>query len=207
VLVRSVGAPRATLLRAAALALVVGGLAVALGPARPLVDSVRYTAESAVLSTRDASSSQRTAELENFTRNLEGVPDVLFGKGLGAVWNAEVDAPIEIAAFGSDETPYVRVGWHVYGLDWLYKLGALGVIAGLALLVHAALIVRRAVRRSLDPALRSIVISLAVLAPVLLLLAFTNARIAFFAGVTAALVSKVVDLARPEPSREAAAGG
>jgi hypothetical protein len=145
--------------------------------------------------------------LENYKRNLDGAPDALLGKGLGAVWNAEVVAPIDIAAFGSDETPYVRVGWHVYGLDWLYKLGALGVAAALALLVQAALLVRRAVRRAIDPGLRSIVVSAAVLAPALLLLAFTNARIAFFAGVTAGLVSKGLDLARRERTGEVASAG
>lgn len=203
VLVRSLRAPRRLLIGAAASAAVLAALAIVLGPARPLADTARYTVESAVLSTKDASSSQRTAELKNFGRNMAGVSDVVLGRGLGAVWNAEVSSPVDLASFGSDETPYVRVGWHVYGLDWLYKLGALAVAAGLVLLVLAALLVRRRMPDLADPIVRSSARSLALLVPIFLLLAFTNPRIAFFAGVSAGLLSKALDL--PDRGRAARA--
>lgn len=198
VALRSLWAPRRWLVAGLAIACVGGALAL-VGPARPLLDDARYVVESALLQTKDASTSQRQSELENFSRNLRGPADVMLGKGLGAVWNAEVASPLDSAAFGSGETAYVRVGWHVYGLDWLYKLGVLGVLAVLGAAAFGARRLRRALKEGRDPVLRSLVRSLGVLAPVLLLFLFTNLRIAFFTGVTLGLVSSSADaLERPE---------
>lgn len=142
----------------------------------------------------DASTRQRTAELSNYTRNVSGPFDVAVGRGLGAAWNAEVLGPVDVASYGGGETAYVRVGWHVFGLDWLYKVGIVGIVGLLALGAHAVLVVLRGVRHSSDAIVRSVAWSALAVAPFLFIMLFTNARLAVFAGVAVGLASKAVDV-------------
>lgn len=193
VAVRSLGAPRRWLIGGAALTAVGLALVIAAGPGQSLVSEARYVVESSLLRTADRSTSQRTAEIDNFTRNLHGPADIVLGKGLGAVWNAEVGAPSDAATFGSGETPLVRVGWHVYGLDWAYKLGIVGILGALAVVGAMALQLRRRLPDLSDPWTRSLARSLAVVAPVFLLFTFTNPRVALMAGVSLGLVSRLTD--------------
>lgn len=179
--------PRAVAFSLAALIALTASVAV-------LAEDVSYTVRSITLQTDDSSSRQRTAELESFAGNLDAA-GFLVGRGLGSVWNAESESSADIAAFGSGETAYVRVGWHVYGLDWLYKLGLLGVAGVVSLLAAAAVRGWDRLRALRDRTLRSVTLSLAIVAPVLLLFAFTNLRLAFFAGVVLGLASRALDLA------------
>jgi hypothetical protein len=191
--VRSLALPRRWLLTGTAVVAVGAGLAVAAGPARPVADQVSYIVKSSLLRSHDRSTSQREAELTNFGRNLHGPADVVLGRGLGAVWNAEVGSAVDVASFGSGETDFVRVGWHVYGLDWLYKLGALGALGAVLLVGFTGVRLRGRLRELRDPLTRSLVSSLAVVVPVLLLFTFTNPRVALFAGVVLGLTSKLMD--------------
>lgn len=199
-LVRTLWAPRRWIIGGLGVALVAATIGIAAGPARPLVDRVTYVVNSSLLRSSDRSTGQRKAELDNFARNVHGPADVVLGRGLGAVWNAEASSAVDVASFGSGETEFVRVGWHVYGLDWLYKLGVLGVLAGLFVVGSHALQVRRRLRDLDDPVMRSLLRSLAVVAPVLVLFTFTNPRVALFAGAILGLGSKLLDLARPAPA-------
>jgi hypothetical protein len=177
---------------------VAASLAVVAGPARPLVDQVSYVVKSSLLRSHDRSTSQREAELRNFGHNLHGPADVMLGRGLGAVWNAKVGSAVDVASFGSGETDFVRVGWHVYGLDWLYKLGVLGALGAVLLMALTGVRVRRRLRTLRDAMTRSLLGSLAVVAPVLLLFTFTNPRVALFAGVVLGLSSKLMDGGRAD---------
>lgn len=187
--------------RVLAIVVVAGALAVAAGPARSLGSDLVYTAQSVFLQTSNASTSQRFGELRSLGANADGTADVLAGRGLGALWNAYGAAPIDIVSFGSKETAFVRIGWHIVGLEWLYKLGALGVIGVLLLLAAGALRIRDAVRHASDPVLVSYAWSLALFFVVLLQNAFANPRLALFAGVSIALVSKIMDSAAARPAR------
>ncbi len=193
--VRSLTAPRRWLVAGAATVVVVAAVAVVAGPARPLVDEVSYVVKSSLLRSQDRSTSQREAELHNFAGNLHGPGDVSLGRGLGAVWNARVGSAVDVASFGSGETDFVRVGWHVYGLDWLYKLGVLGALGAILLVAFTATRARRRLREPADPLTGSLLRSLAVVVPVLLLFTFTNLRVALFAGVVMGLTSKLIDTA------------
>jgi hypothetical protein len=195
VLVRSLGIGTRRLLFSAGALLLVAAIAVAAGPGRPLFNQARYTATSSLLHTNDASSSQRKAEIKSFGRNISGTQWIT-GRGIGVLWRSEVSAPVDIVAFGSDETPLTRLGWHVYGLDWAYKFGLLGV--GLILAAGAAL-GRHTVRsfRAADGSGRWLIYSLAICAPPFLLLAFTNPRIALLAGISIGLLSRCCDLNPP----------
>ncbi len=195
VAIRSLGiGVRRILLSVGALLLIAATL-VAAGPGRPLFDQARYTATSSLLRTDDASSSQRKAELLNFNRNVNGL-DWITGRGIGVLWRSEVRSPIDIVAFGSDENALTRLGWHVYGLDWAYKFGLLGI--GLMLAATVAL-GRKLFRtyRVADGSARWLIYSLAVCAPPFLLLAFTNPRIALMAGVSIGLLSRCCDFNPP----------
>jgi hypothetical protein len=195
VVVRSLGIGARRILLSAGAILLIAAVAVAAGPGRPLFDQVRYTATSSLLHTKDASSSQRKAELLNFGRNVNGL-DWVTGRGIGVLWRSEVRSPIDIVAFGSDENALTRLGWHVYGLDWAYKFGLLGI--GLILAASVAL-GRRIFRsyRAADGSGRWLIYSLAVCAPPFTLLAFSNPRIALMAGVIVGLLSRCCDLNPP----------
>lgn len=197
VAVRSLAIGRRRLALGLAAVLAVFALTVAAGPGRVLLDQVRYTVTSSLLRSDDASSSQRQAELENFGRNVNGA-DWLVGRGVGTLWRAEVAAPIDPASFGGGEGPLTRLGWHVYGLDWAYKFGLLGLAAVLGIAVLLARRLREA-RRRLAPPLAGILFSLAVCAVPLLLLSFTNPRLALAAGVVVGLLSRLVDLRGDAP--------
>lgn len=198
VIARSLGIGARRLLITGAAILVLFGISVAAGPGRPLFEQVKYTATSSVLSTKDPSSSQRLAELENLRRNLSG-SEWLTGRGIGVFWRAEVPSPVDIASFGSKETAYTRLGWHVYGLDWLYKFGLVGV----ALILGFAILLGRRIYltcRKADGQARWLLFSLAVCAPPFLLLAFTNPRIALVSGMVVGLLSRGCDFARSRPT-------
>jgi hypothetical protein len=183
----------------------IGAFLVAVGPGRPLLDRGVYTVESTLLRSKDTSTSQRSAELQNFGRNVNG-SEWLTGRGVGVFWKAEVPAPIDAASFGSKETPLYRIGWHVYGLDWLYKFGLLGAAM---LLAAAWALGRRALRpyRIGGPEPRWLIYSLGACAPPLVLLALSDPRVALVAGITVGLLSRGCDFAgedraegrQPEP--------
>jgi hypothetical protein len=179
---------------AVAVAVVVAAAAVATGRAGPVVGDLRYVVKSAVFQTHDQSVSQRSAEVTELTDNMQTRTDWLFGRGLGASWNATQEATTQVASFGGKETPFVRLGWHVYGFDWIYRFGLLGT-AALAFVVLVT--IRRANRlvRRAEPLLRSLTVSFLTFAPILLLFAFSNQRLALFAGFTLGTASAVADLA------------
>lgn len=204
VVARSLGIGARRLLLSAGALLLIAAVAVAAGPGRPLFDQARYTLTSSLLHTNDASSSQRKAELLNFDRNVNGTQWIT-GRGVGVLWRSEVRSPVDIAAFGGDENALTRLGWHVYGLDWAYKFGLLGV----ALILAAAIALGRRIYRSYRSAAGSgrwLIYSLAVCAPPFVLLAFTNPRIALMAGITVGLLSRCCDFnAPPADSRRGVA--
>jgi len=199
VVVRSLGIGARRLLLSGGALLLIATVAVALGPGRPLFNQARYTLTSSLLHTNDASSSQRKAELQNFDRNVNGAQWIT-GRGIGVLWRSEIRSPVDIAAFGSDENALTRLGWHVYGLDWVYKFGLLGL--GL-ILATSAVVGRRIFRsyRASGGAGRWLTYSLAVCAPPFLLLAFTNPRVALMAGVTIGLLSRCCDFNPPGATR------
>lgn len=192
VVVRSLGIGARRLLLAAGAILLIAAVGAAFGPGRTILDQARYTVTSSLLSTKDDSSSQRRAELSNFGRNVNGIQWIT-GRGVGVLWRSEVPAPVDSASFGSKETALNRLGWHVYGLDWAYKFGLLGV--GL-ILATAFLLGRRIFRayRAADPDARWLIYSLAVCAPPFVLLAFSNPRVALMGGVIVGLLSRCCDL-------------
>jgi hypothetical protein len=202
-LARSLTIGRRRLLQAGVVLLVVGLLAVAAGPGRPLLQQLRYTAVSSTLRTKDASSGQRTAELTSLVDDMHG-SDWVLGRGLGVTWHAIAKAPLDALSFGPGESEYTRIGWHVYGLDWLYKFGLLGIGV---LLYALSLLVKRLLRayREAGPAMGSLLFSLAVCAPPFVLLLFTNPRVAMMSGVTLGLLSRCCDLAGQ--SRTSPSGG
>ena len=200
VAVRSLGIGARRLLLSAAALLLIAAVAVAAGPGRPLFDQVRYTVTSSLLRSDDDSSSQRKAELRNFDRNVDGLEWVT-GRGVGVLWRSETRSPIDIVAFGGDENALTRLGWHVYGLDWAYKFGLLGVAMVLAAAVALGRRVHRAYRGA-DGAGRWLLYSLAVCAPPFVLLAFTNPRIALMAGICVGLLSRCCDLWSPRSAGE-----
>ena len=175
--------------------LLVAAIAVAAGPGRPLFHQARYTLTSSLLSSNDASSSQRKAELQNFQRNVNGTQWIT-GRGIGVLWRSKVRSPVDIAAFGAEENALTRLGWHVYGLDWAYKFGLLGIFV---LLAGVAVLGRRIVRsfRVADGSGRWLIYSLAVCAPPLVLLAFTNPRVALLGGILVGLLSRCCDFNPP----------
>jgi hypothetical protein len=199
-LLRSLAGPRWILRRAlpAAVAVVVGFAL--LGPHGGVAKDLRYVASSATLQSKDESSSQRTAELKNFVRNLHG-GDWAIGRGLGTIWRAEVQSPVDAASYGSRETVYVRIGWHVYGLDWAYKFGLLGI---LILLGTAVVLARRLARpvRAAGGWVRSYALSLAVCLAAFVPFAFTGIRIGMMAGLVLGALSRLVDLS---PARDSPA--
>lgn len=192
VLVRSLGIGRRRLLLTGGALLLAAGVLVAAGPGQTLLNQARYTATSSLLRTNDASSSQRHAELQSFGRNVNGV-DWVIGRGIGVFWRADVRSPVDVAAFGSGENALTRLGWHVYGLDWAYKFGLLGV----AMILATAIVLGRRVlsgyRKAKDSG-RWLIYSLAICAPPFVLLAFTNPRIALMGGVVVGLLSRCCDL-------------
>lgn len=171
-------------------------LLVAAGPARPVLPDIKYAAQSIVLQSEDSSSSQRTSEMQSFFDNMNGV-DWVTGRGLGVTWNALEAAPIDAASYGSGESALVRIGWHVYGLDYAYKLGLAGV---LVFLVTMGVIARKAWRsyRSADPELAGFMYSVAVCLPFFLLLLFTNPRVGLMAGICLGMLSVAGDIADRE---------
>lgn len=176
--------------------------ALAIGSAGSLASDVSYSVRSALLMTEDESSQLRRAELRDFTANLRDFDDVALGRGLGAVWSSSADSRIDPVAFGSEETSAVRVGWHVYGLDWLYKLGILGGLVTLGVATYAGALMRSRLAGIADKRLRSLGRSLALVSPVLLLFLFTNPRVALFAGIVTGGLSALTTY-RPASSRAA----
>ncbi len=183
ILFRALYLPRRRLLIGAGVTAATLAAAFVVGSAASLRSDITYPVRSALLMTEDESSQLRRAELRDFTANLRDFDDVALGRGLGAVWNSSPDARIDPVAFGSEETSAVRVGWHVYGLDWLYKLGVLGVAVTLGVAAFAGTLVRSRLAGIADKRLRSLARSLALISPVLLLFLFTNPRVALFAGI------------------------
>lgn len=177
---------------AVACAALIAGLYAA-GPLRAPVENAVYTVRSAVGLEGDNSTEQHGGELRAYGRNTGGIDHVI-GRGFGTPWRNVEPGPIELGSFGSGETATERIGWHVYGLDWLYKVGLLGVAAVIALLTACILRVRDAIRR-LGPADAGIAWSLAVLLPALWLLSLTNLRVGCFAGAVTGLLSIFVDAA------------
>ncbi len=204
VVVRSLGIGARRLLLSAGALLLIFAVAVAAGPGRPLFDQVRYTVTSSLLRSDDDSSSQRKAELRNFGRNVDGL-DWVTGRGVGVLWRSETRSPVDIVAFGGDENALTRLGWHVYGLDWAYKFGLLGVAMVLAAAIALGRRIYRA-HRGADGTGRWLLYSLAVCAPPFVLLAFTNPRIALMAGVCVGLLSRCCDLWPPRAAGERPAG-
>jgi hypothetical protein len=204
VVVRSLGIGTRRLLISGGVILLIAALAVAAGPGRPLFNQARYTLTSSLLHSNDASSSQRKAELQNFQRNVNGTQWIT-GRGIGVLWRSEVRSPVDIAAFGGEENALTRLGWHVYGLDWAYKFGLLGIFV---LLAGAVVLGRRIVRsfRVADGSGRWLIYSLAVCAPPFVLLAFTNPRVALLGGILVGLLSRCCDLNPPlAPGRDSVA--
>jgi hypothetical protein len=195
VVVRSLAIGTRRLLLSGGAILLIAAVAVAAGPGRPLFDQARYTLTSSLLHSNDASSSQRKAELQNFQRNVNGTQWIT-GRGVGVLWRSEVRSPVDIAAFGGEENALTRLGWHVYGLDWAYKFGLLGIFV---LLTGAVVLGRRIVRsfRIADGSGRWLIYSLAVCAPPLVLLAFTNPRVALLGGILVGLLSRCCDFNPP----------
>jgi hypothetical protein len=192
-LLRTLRIGKRRLLQGAAALALVFALAVAAGPGRPLLHQLHYTAVSSLLRTNDASSSQRTSEIRSFRRNMSAA-DWITGRGVGVTWMAEVKAPIDALSFGPGETESIRIGWHVYGLDWVYKFG----LGGLAAIFFALVVMGRELLRTYrkaEPALRSMIFSLSVCLSPFLLLLFTNPRVALMAGLTIGLLSRCCDLA------------
>ena len=198
VFVRTLGIGVRRLLLVGGAIVLIAGVGALFGPGRTVLDQVRYTATSSLLSTDDDSSSQRRAELSNFGRNVDGT-QWLTGRGVGVLWRSEVPSPVDSASFGSKETALNRLGWHVYGLDWAYKFGLLGVAL---LLVTSFLLGRRALRayRSADRDGRWLIYSLAVCAPPFVLLAFSNPRVGLIGGVVVGLLSRLCDFSRAPDS-------
>lgn len=189
---RALVLPRRTLAVAAATLLVAGGLFLA-GPGRSLAGDLTYAVRSSLLQTEDASTSQRQTELDDFVANMSSPDDALLGRGVGAAWLTGAERPVDAVAFGQGETAAVRLGWHIYGLDWAYRLGLLGSLAAVALMWTGVRRVRR-LRQVEDPEARSVLLSVAVTTPFLLLLALTNVRLALFAGLGLGLLSRFADL-------------
>ncbi len=202
VVVRSLGIGTKRLLQVAAVIVAVAAVSALFGPGRTILHQASYTATSSLLSTKDDSSSQRKAEFSNFGRNVNGIGWIT-GRGLGVLWRSEVPSPVDSASFGSKETALNRLGWHVYGLDWAYKFGLLGI--GLILAVGCVLGLRvyRACRRASDTP-RWLIYSLAVCAPPFVLLTFSNPRVGLMGGVVVGLLSRCVDMIPPQ--RQSASG-
>jgi hypothetical protein len=192
---RSLAGPRFVRTRLIPVALVAVVAWVAFAPGG-VAEDARYTVRSAVLQSGDSSSGLRTAELRNFVDNLDGLEWVI-GRGLGTVWHAGRQAGVDMASYGSGETAYVRIGWHVYGLDYAYKFGILGVLVLLATGVALGLRLLRSTR----PAggwVRSYGLSLAVCLLAFLPFVFTGLRIGMVAGLVLGVMSKLTDLAPTE---------
>lgn len=196
ILLRALYMPRRRLLAGAAVVAAALAVAFTIGPARPLTSDISLGVRSALLMTEDESSQLRRVELRDFAENLRGVDDIALGRGLGAIWNSSPDAPIDPVAFGSAETATVRVGWHVYGLDWLYKLGFGGVLILLGIAAYAGALVRARLAAVDDVWLRSLARSLALVSPVFLLFLFTNPRVALFGGVVTGGLSALMTYPR-----------
>jgi hypothetical protein len=102
---RSLGIGRRRILLTLAALLVIFAISVAAGPGRAALHQIRYTAVSSLLKTKDASSSQRTAEITSFTDNMNSL-DWFTGHGLGTSWNAYAKAPLDALSFGTGETEF-----------------------------------------------------------------------------------------------------
>ncbi len=189
------------ILQGTGVAILIATIAVIAGPGRSVLDQAQYTVESSLLRTGDASSSQRGAELQDFGRNINGF-DWMTGRGIGVLWRAETPAPLDAASFGSKENQLIRLGWHVYGLDWAYKFGLLGIalICGVGVLLGKMAL--GAYRASNRPD-RRLIYSIGVCVPGFALMSLTNPRIALVAGVLLGLLSRCCDFA-PDRLREGA---
>ena len=193
----AIRAHRRVITTVAVLLALVGTFLVTLGPAQSLIPRVSYVVESALLQTDDTSSSQRLNEIEDFQRNMGGI-EWLTGSGLGVTWSSSSSAEIDAGSFGSGENPFVRIGWHVYGLDWTYKFGALGIIVLLSGLAIVGTIAYRAYNSTIDPDTRSLIFSLFVVSIPLGLMTLTSPRIGLLLGITLALLGRSVsDQRRP----------
>ncbi len=192
--VRSLSLTRRTMLAGVATLLVVAGTLVAAGPLRSTWDNARYAVASAVGARSDASTQQRGREWRELVRNFEAA-DAFIGRGAGTPWTAFDPGPVGIASFGTGESVTKRIGWHAYGLDWLFKFGVLGCLLAIAGLLGAMRVGFQATKGMSQPSstdARSLII---VLAPLALLL-FTNPRVGLLAGVVLGLISTSIDLER-----------
>lgn len=171
------------------------GFLLALPPTNDVVANAGYAVQSAVGVKSDASTSQRAAEGRDFGRNVNGV-DWVVGRGVGTVWRAEEPGVVQVASFGDKETAYIRIGWHAYGLDWLYKFGLFGgalLICGVGAAVRAGINSARVAPDST----RTLVLSLTAMFPFLVLLTLTNLRLGLMAGVILGLLSRAADFYPP----------
>jgi hypothetical protein len=199
---RSLAGPRWVLRRVIPAFAVIVVVFALVGPHGGVARDLRYVVTSAALQSKDSSSGQRSAELKNFSRNLGGV-DWVIGRGLGTIWRADVQARFDIASYGSRETAYVRLGWHVYGLDWAYKFGLLGILILAATAVFLARRTLHAMRRA-GGWMRSYALSLTLCLLAFLPFVFTGIRIGAVAGLVLGVLSRLVDLSpgrgeRPTP--------
>ena len=90
--------------------------------------------------------------------------DWITGRGVWCDLDGRDKAPIDALSFGPGETESIRIGWHVYGLDWVYKFG----LGGLAAIFFALVVMGRELLRTYrkaEPALRSMIFSLSVSSP------------------------------------------
>ena len=148
----------------AGLTLVVGVVAVE-SPNAPLVSHVRYTIESSLLLTSDPSTRIRISELHNYVRNVVSEEDLLLGRGIGAPGTCLSPARLIRPRTVLVRTEYVRLGWHVFGLDWLYKLGIIGVLGTATLAFVAGARVASSLGSTNDRMVASLTRALLVSAP------------------------------------------
>lgn len=188
---RSLVLPRRQLILAGSACAIAATVLLLAAPTLSLVENGRYAIESAIGQRSDASTSQRASERRDFGRNVNGL-DWLVGRGMGTVWRAQEPGPVQLGSFGSKETAHIRIGWHAYGLDWLYKFGLLGGALLLGAVVAALLTAIRSARRAPDST-RTLVLSLGAMLPFLVLLTLTNLRVGFMAGVLFGLLSRSAD--------------
>lgn len=173
--------------------LVVFACLVTAGPARPIANDLVYAAKSALLLTKDDSTSQRTSEIKNFAANVDPAT-LATGKGIGAAWVVKVPAPVDAVAFGSGESEIRRIGWHVYGLDWLYKFGLIGIAIATMVTTKLFVLTRRSMAHT-SKHIRSSILTHAVCVPPFLLFALTNLRVGLMAGICLGLLAASVQLA------------
>jgi multisubunit Na+/H+ antiporter MnhF subunit len=180
-------------------AAVLMGAVLVLAVAVPAVVAIERWGGGSLGQSGDASQQQRAIELTSLEDNLDGLAWVT-GRGIGAFWHPSDVGPVEIGTFGSKETATQRIGWHLFGADWVFKIGLGGCLALVA--IWAVRLLRRP---SLAPSVLEVDLrSLSACLPVLALFAWTNLRVGLVAGIILGLLS----MARtPQPESSAVAVG